>query len=129
MTAPGLDITHRSDLPAVVARWQREITAAELQAGYQAILNAADTCGCWRWLLDLRRRDEVASPALDEWIDNVFLPQLVRRFECPVRLAFLISPLRAQHTAPTDSADIHPIYDYYLATFIDEAAAYAWLAQ
>ena len=60
----GLEITPRPDLPAIVARWQREITAPELQAGYLAVMAAADALNCWRWLLNLRRREELASPAL-----------------------------------------------------------------
>lgn len=58
----GLAITPRPDLSALVARWQREITALELQAGYFAILAAAGEMNCWHWLLDLRRREELASP-------------------------------------------------------------------
>ena len=42
----GLQITPRPDLPAIVARRQREITVPELQAGYFAILAAADAHGC-----------------------------------------------------------------------------------
>ena len=44
----GLEITPRPDLPAIIARWQREITAPGLRAGYFAILTAADALGCWR---------------------------------------------------------------------------------
>ena len=68
----GLEITPRPDLPAIVARWQREITAAELQAGYFAVLAAGDALGCWRWLLDLRRRQELATPALTTWLNTDF---------------------------------------------------------
>ena len=83
MHAHGLEITPRPDLPAIVARWQREITAAELRAGYFAILAAADALGCWRWLLDLRRREELASPELTTWVNNDFFPQLVGRLRQP----------------------------------------------
>ena len=48
MHSYGLEITPRPDLPAIVARWQREITPVELQTGYFAILAAADALGCWR---------------------------------------------------------------------------------
>jgi hypothetical protein len=120
-------------LPALVARWQREITAAELQAGYFAILAAADEMNCWRWLLDLRR-EELASPALTAWMNNDFFPKLPRRYAAPVRIAFLASPLRAkqeQSDSSVASISAHPRPDqgYFTALFTDEAAAYQWLAR
>ena len=133
MSPFGLDITPRPDLPALVARWQREITAAELQAGYFAILAAADEMNCWRWLLDLRRREELASPELSAWLNNDFLPKLPRRYPAPVRIAFLVSPLRAQlqqsdSSVASISANPRPDQGYFTALFTDEAAAYRWLA-
>ena len=130
----GLEITPRPDLPAIVARWQREITASELQAGYFAILAAADAQGCWRWLLDLRRREELASPALTTWMNTDFFPQLIARYAKPVRIAFLISPMRAVHgqsdsSVAVISAAARPDSSYSTALFTDEAIAYQWLAQ
>ncbi|WP_216690309.1 hypothetical protein [Hymenobacter siberiensis] len=130
----GLEITPRPDLPAVVARWQREITESELQHGYLGILAAGDALGCWRWLLDLRRREELASPALTSWINTELFPQLLNRYPAPVRIAFLISPLRAaiEQTASSAAAlssASHPGQGYQTALFTEEAAAYRWLAQ
>ena len=130
----GLDITPRPDLPAVIARWQREISETELHDGYFAILAAADALACWRWLLDLRRREALATPALTHWIDHDFFPLLVNRYPTPVRIAFLVSPLRAQQQASdslaaTISAKSRPEAGYLTALFTDEAAAYRWLAQ
>ena len=130
----GLEITPRPDLPAIVARWQREITAAELQTGYFAILEAADAHSCWRWLLDLRRREDLASPALSDWVTAVFFPKLVHRYPAPVRIAFLISPLRASAQPPsassvaTISAQSTLAQGYTTALFTEEASAYQWLA-
>ncbi|MBF9221832.1 hypothetical protein [Hymenobacter ruricola] len=130
----GLEITPRPDLPAIVARWQREITAPELQAGYFAILAAADALGCWRWLLDLRRRDELATPELTVWMNTEFFPKLPGRYPVPVRIAFLISPLRAQQQQSVSSvaalsATARPGQGYLTALFTEEAAAYQWLGQ
>ena len=130
----GLEIMSRSDLPAVVARWQREISARELQDGYTAILTTADEMGCWRWLLDLRRREELSTLEISEWMHSAFFPQLIGRFALPVRIAFLASPLRAQQqesdsTAASLSVNSRPERGYLSALFTDEAAAYAWLAQ
>ena len=85
----GLEITPRPDLPALVARWQREITVFELKAGYFAILDAADALGCPRWLLDLRRREELATPELTTWMNTDFFPTLPHRYAEPVRIAGL----------------------------------------
>ncbi|MDB5233577.1 MAG: hypothetical protein JWR44_570 [Hymenobacter sp.] len=130
----GLEITPRPDLPAIVARWQREITAAELKAGYFAILDAADALGCWRWLLDLRRREELATPELTAWMNADFFPQLPSRYAAPVRIAFLASPLRAiqeqsASSVATISANPRPEDGYVTALFTDEAAAYQWLGR
>ena len=129
----GLEITPRPDLPALVARWQREISVPELQAGYFAILDAADTMDCWRWLLDLRRRDELATPELAAWLSADFFPKLPRRYAAPVRIAFLASPMRAlQEQSASSVASIstnpQPNQGYFTALFTDEAAAYRWLA-
>jgi hypothetical protein len=134
MTNFGLEITVRPDLPAIIARWQREITESELQHGYFAILDAGDAQGCWRWLLDLRRREELASPALTIWLNSRFFPQLVGRYPAPVRMAFLISPLRAAQqqsdsSAASLSTDNRHENGYQSGLFTDEAAAYHWLAQ
>ncbi|WP_426058803.1 hypothetical protein [Hymenobacter sp. B1770] len=130
----GLEITPRPDLPAIVARWQREITAYELKAGYYAVLDAADGHRCWRWLLDLRRREELATPELDAWLETDFFTLLPNRYAAPVRIAFLVSPLRALQaqsasSVATISSKQDPTQGYHTALFTDEAAAYYWLAQ
>lgn len=127
MSDHGLHLVYRPDLPAVIARWQREITPYELRAGYQAILATADAARCGRWLLDLRRREDVIEPAVNAWFGTTFAPSLRGRYAAPVRLAFLVSPLRARQpvTAVVSAADV----DCRIATFTDEAAAHAWLAR
>ncbi len=127
MTSVGLDLQYRPDLPAIIARWQRTVTPAELQAGYEAILAAADAASCSRWLLDLRRREDLTEPTVNAWFSGVFAPMLRGRYAEAARLAFLISPLRAQQTvtvivSATDT-------DCETATFTDEATAYAWLSR
>ena len=127
MFAPGLTLAYRPDLGLIIARWQREVTPAELQSGYLAIRAAADAAHCSEWLLDLRRREDVIEPAVNAWFSREFAPALRRRYEQAARLAFLVSPLRAQQpvTAMVSAADA----DCQLATFTDEAAAYEWLAR
>lgn len=87
---------------------------------------AADAARCSRWLLDLRRREDVTEPAVNTWFGTTFAPSLRGRYAAPVRLAFLVSPLRARQpvTAVFSAADA----DCHIATFTEEAAAHAWLA-
>lgn len=126
MVAPGLTLAHRPDLGLVIARWQREVSSAELQSGYLAIRAVADEARCGQWLLDLRRREDMIEPAINAWFSHEFLTSLRGRYAAPARLAFLISPLRAQQTVtaavPTDEADCQ------VTICTDEAEAYRWLA-
>jgi hypothetical protein len=126
MFAPGLTLAHRPDLGLIIARWQREVTPAELQSGYLAIRAAADEACCGQWLLDLRRREDVIEPVVNSWFNREFAPSLRGRYERAAQLAFLVSPLRAQQpvTAMVSAATA----DCQLATFMDEAQAYQWLA-
>ncbi len=125
MSAPSLTLTHRADLGLVIARWQRETTPAELRADYLAIRAAADAAGCGCWLLDLRRREDVTEPMVNVWFGHEFAPSLRGRFAGPARLAFLVSPLRAQQpvTAVVSAAEA----DCLIATFTEESAACDWL--
>jgi len=126
MNNHGLDLLHRPDLPALIARWHRAVTPTELRVGYESILVAADAAGCARWLLDLRRREDLTEPTVNAWFSEVFAPALRGRYPEAVRLAFLVSPLRAgQSVSAIVSA---ATADCQIATFTDEAAAHAWLA-
>lgn len=127
MLAPGLAVAYRPDLGVVIARWQREITPTELKSGYLAIRTAADEARCGDWLLDLRRREDVIEPAVNAWFSGEYAQSLRGRYARPARLAFLVSPLRAQQavTAMVSAAST----DCQLATFTDEAQAYEWLAR
>jgi hypothetical protein len=122
----GLDLLHRPDLPALIARWHREVTPAELRAGYEALLAAADEAGCARWLLDLRRREDLTEPTVNTWFSEIFAPSLRSRYPEAVRLAFLVSPLRAGQ--PVMAVVSAATADCRIATFTDEAAAHAWLS-
>jgi hypothetical protein len=125
MVAPGLSLVYRPDLEVLIARWQREISPAELKSGYEAVLVSADEALCNRWLLDLRRREDVIEPVVNAWFTHEFAPSLRGRYVLPVRIAFLVSPLRAQQ--PVTAMVGASATDCQLATFTDEAHAYHWL--
>jgi hypothetical protein len=125
MSTYGLDLLHRPDLPAIIARWQHDVTPAELQAGYEALRALADEAPCHRWLLDIRRRADLTEPAINAWFGQLFAPSLRGRYAAPARLAFLVSPLRANEPV---MAVVSPLdTDCAIATFTNEAAAYQWL--
>jgi hypothetical protein len=125
MPTYGLELLHRPDLPAIIARWQHDVTPAELQAGYEALRALADEAPCHRWLLDIRRRADLTEPAINAWFGQLFAPSLRGRYAAPARLAFLVSPLRANEPV---MAVVSPFdTDCAIATFTDEAAAYQWL--
>ena len=125
MSVPSLLLAHRADLGLVIARWQREITPAELRTDYLAIRAVADAASCGHWLLDLRRRDDIIEPVVNAWFGHEFAPSLRGRYPAPARLAFLVSPLRAQQPvlARVSAAEA----DCCIATFTEEAVAYDWL--
>ena len=125
MSAPSLTLIHRPDLGMVIARWQRETTPAELRRDYLAIRTLADECHCGLWLLDLRRREDVIEPLVNTWFGHEFAPSLRGRYATPVRLAFLVSPLRAQQ--PVMATVSAGEADCLIATFVEEAAACHWL--
>jgi hypothetical protein len=125
MVAPGLSLVYRPDLEVLIARWQREISPAELKSGYEPVLASADEALCSRWLLDLRRREDVIEPVVNAWFTHEFAPSLRGRYVLPVRIAFLVSPLRAQQ--PVTAMVVASATDCQLATFTDEAHAYHWL--
>ena len=51
-----------------------------LHTGYLAILAAADALGCWRWLFDLHRNEELAAPELTTRLNTDFFSYLTQRF-------------------------------------------------
>lgn len=126
MSVPSLTLLYRPDLGLVIARWQRETTPAELRHDYVAIRALADEARCGQWLLDLRRREDVTEPLVNVWFGHEFAPSLRGRYEAPARLAFLVSPLRAQQPvmATVSAAET----DCLVATFVEEAVACHWLA-
>ncbi|RZK63288.1 MAG: hypothetical protein EOO59_00125 [Hymenobacter sp.] len=124
MSVLSLTLVHRPDLDLVIARWPSETTPAELRRDYLAIRTLADETRCGRWLLDLRRRADVTEPLVNTWFGHEFMPSLRGRYAAPARLAFLVSPLRAQQPVVAVSA---AGADCLVATFTEEAAACHWL--
>lgn len=75
-------------------RWLRETSLEELQKGYWLALGVAQLHGSRHWIMDVRRRSQLA-PESAAWIAESFLPTAAARF-APHRLhiAYLTCPQR-----------------------------------
>ena len=124
-----LEISYRSDLNLLLARWLRPIELSEMQHGYNLLLDAAAAGGCRQWLLDVRRRQNTHQVGA-QWMVATFLPQLAPRLGGRTRLAYLMAPVYLRDEA-ADAA--FPAADYFSdkpfvsERFIEENAALAWL--
>ncbi|MDU0370638.1 hypothetical protein ACFPAF_09565 [Hymenobacter endophyticus] len=127
--ADFLQLTHRSDLGIVTARWTRPTTSPELRAGYQELMRYATSCeSCRRWLIDSRRRTQVDARDV-HWLTEDFYPLLRQYLGGHVYLAFLIAPYQADDVQDESLPQLpHTHGDYCsLNQFTDEGEAVRWL--
>jgi hypothetical protein len=130
-TPDYLNITYRSDLHFLVARWLRAVSGLETQEGYQLILAAAQQCKCPYWLLDGRRRAP-ADAETTAWGLQQFFPTLSQQLGSTVYMSQLLSPFYQQltHTIQAfEQADADPSRTYQMRRFNDETHAVEWLQQ
>lgn len=129
LTQEFLNISYRSDLDLLVGRWLRPIELAEMQQGYQQLLETAVANNCRRWLLDVRRRQNTHQIGA-QWMVSTFLPLLAPQLDGRTRLAYLMAPVYLRDTA-ADAAFPPPTYfegkSFIGERFIEENAAIAWL--
>lgn len=124
-----LEISYRSDLNLLLARWLRPIELSEMQYGYDLLLDAAATSGCRQWLLDVRRRQNTHHVGA-QWMMATFLPQLAPRLGGRTRLAYLMAPVYLRNEV-ADAA--FPTAAYFVdkpfvsERFIEENTALTWL--
>jgi hypothetical protein len=126
-------LNYRPDLATLVARWQYDAPLPTLQADFTQLLEAAEGYGAARWLLDVRRRDQLA-PELAHWTTTLFFPEAAARLvPARLRIAVLCSPARLAVYASDDAQmeqltfGMHPTQPYRMQLFGDEAAAVHWL--
>ncbi|GGG30170.1 hypothetical protein [Hymenobacter glacieicola] len=132
MSTTVCTITPRPDLGILVARWAADASPAQLQADYYAVLAAATQHQLGRWLLDVRRRDQL-DPEIGQWTTHTFYPQAADQLAPqPLRIAVLCSPARLSvyETDPTQQQflafGLAAERTYQLRLFIDEGQAIAW---
>lgn len=126
-----LEITYRPDLDVLVTRWLRPLALAEMQRGYEVLLNAAATADAPRrhWLLDVHRRLNTHVIGA-QWMASSLLPRLGPRLGGRTRLAYLLAPVYLRDET-ADAAFPPPEYfdgqPFIAERFVEEQAAIQWL--
>lgn len=133
MLPPTCSIQFRPDLQVLVVRWPADAPFAQLQADFEAVLREASAQQAHRWLLDVRRREDLA-PELAHWTTHDFFPRAAALLGPPaLRIAALASPTRMavyeadefqRRTLAYGQEGARP---YRLQLFGDEGTAMHWL--
>ncbi|RAK65902.1 hypothetical protein [Hymenobacter edaphi] len=133
MLPPSCSVQYRPDLQVLVARWPADAPFAQLQADFEAVLQEAAAHQAHSWLLDVRRREELA-PELAEWTIHDFFPRAAAQLgRPPLRIAALASPARMavyerdEFQRRTLAYGQQVTRPYHLQLFGDEGAAMEWL--
>jgi len=106
-----------------MGRWRCAVVETDLQAGCEALQQAALHYGCGHWLIDSRRR-MCRTVRQDEWVTTHYLPQVQRALAMSLRVGVLLLP---DHLARLPLAVSPPAGPVQFARFVDEGAANAWL--
>lgn len=126
-----LTVTYRPDLQVLLVRWMRVVTLAEMQQGYQYLLDVAVTHQCRQWLLDARRRFNTDREGA-RWMIDSFLPSLHARLGGRTYLAYLLVPA-IMRDAAADGAFPPPEFfvgkPFIGQRFEEENTAIAWLQE
>ncbi|MBD2717139.1 hypothetical protein KBK19_19000 [Microvirga sp. STR05] len=132
MPAPAAEfllLSYRADLHVLVGRWMRVVTLAEMQQGYELLLQAAVEHRCRQWLLDTRRRNNTDEEGA-QWMTQEFLPRLQGLLGGTTALAYLLPPVHLRNAA-ADAAFPPASYfkdkPFISDRFIDERLAIEWL--
>jgi hypothetical protein len=130
---PTCSIQYRPDLDILVVRWPDDAPFEQLQADFEAVLKTANEYQAPCWMLDVRRRDDLA-PELAHWTTEIFFPLAAAQLSPQVlRLGVLCSPARlAVYDANPDQKHtlafgLAPERPYRMRLFADEAATVNWL--
>ena len=126
-----LEISYRADLDLLLGRWLRPIELAEMQRGYQLMLDAAQAGQCRQWLLDVRRRQNTHQVGA-QWMKSTFLPQLAARLGGRTRLAYLLAPAYLRDESADAAFPPAAYFDgkpFVGERFIEENTALQWLSR
>lgn len=133
MSTSTCSIVYRPDLGVVVARWLEDAPFAQLQADFMTLLREAEQHAVARWLLDVRRRDQL-STELADWTTSIFYPQAADHLlPQQLRISVLCSPTRMAIYEASDEQKEYLTYGlsnertYRMRLFGDEGSAMQWL--
>ena len=133
MSAVTCSIQYRPDLDILVVRWPDDAALLQLQADFTAVLAAAQQHNVARWLLDVRRREQI-SVELGRWTTTLFYPQAASRLAPQVlHISVLCSPARMAVYAGDPiqmqylTYGLAPERPYFMRLFGDEGSAMDWL--
>ncbi|GEO05569.1 hypothetical protein AAE02nite_32330 [Adhaeribacter aerolatus] len=126
--AGNLSVTFRSDLNILVCRFIQPTASALLRSGYENALKIAQEYEARFWLFDLRRRGP-AQAEDENWILEIFFPQLENITPTTLYFAYLVTPSHLLHVR--EIIDLNKLAHYsphiYIAVFDSEAKAIEWL--
>jgi len=126
---PLLHLAQRTDLGVFLSRWSYQPQVEELPAAYEAIAAAALDHGSRFWLQDIRRRT-LNDPYTTGWLFKEYFPDMARRLDGRLYVAYLVSPALHQHILEYPGYRPASGYDgksYVVDFFGDEGAAVQWL--
>jgi hypothetical protein len=122
-SGPHFQAHFRPDLGLGIARWLLAAGDAQLQQDYEQLLDIAQTYGCARWLLDVRRLP-APSQELGSWVRDSYYPKLQLELGRIVRLARLRTPGIEMPEKEPRTRIYQGIEEY---TCYSEAEAIRWL--
>ena len=126
---PLIEFSYRSDLDILVSRWGHQPDPHELPAVYQQMRDVALRENARFWLQDIRRRT-LNDPHTTEWLLNTYFPEMARRLNGRLFVAYLVGPTLHQSivTQPDYvSAEAYDDKPFAISFFGDEGAAVRWL--
>jgi len=130
ITLPDATLQHRPELDAIVVRWSNESSEASMVQVYAELLDKAKLKNCYKWLLDVRRRDKVEE-SFTNWFYKIFLEEIcAQEVHTTLKISFLVSPTRALVIKELNWQPYLKHYDShscYVSAFVNEADAYQWL--
>ncbi|WP_303309789.1 hypothetical protein [Hymenobacter sp. BT730] len=126
-----LHVAYRADLDILFGRWMRLVTQAEMQEGYQYLLEQAAAHSCQNWLLDARRRINTDKEGA-QWMVQSFVAGAAARLGGRLQLAYLLGPIMLRNQEADAAFPPAAFFEgkpFCAERFIEEGEAIAWLQQ
>ena len=130
VVADCYEVRYEPQPPLLRGRVLRPLSGAEFTEACELLLAQSERHQCRYWLLDGRADEPIRPADVYGWMNEEFLPRVVRTLGKVPCLAFLARPqfwknLETHSYGPLAPAQSSPTA--YIDWFTDEAAALAWL--